>query len=154
MFAASLDDHEITEDYRKVFIRMSVNVNCIQWEDIYLRWVENTPNSVHKTIASSWQGSQQTPYLFIDQSISQSVCCFNLLDSTSLLCTTSYQSGSQTFSLCLTCTHTDKLRNISEAEGKKIAPQQKCQGVLRKKYAAEHKNYWWKVTIFFLRFLL
>lgn len=38
LFAISLTDYEITEDYRKLFIRMSVNVNCIHWEEIY--WME------------------------------------------------------------------------------------------------------------------
>lgn len=49
LFAVSLTDHEITKDYGKVFIRMSVNVNCIQWEEILLDRDGNTTNAVHIT---------------------------------------------------------------------------------------------------------
>lgn len=50
LFAVSLTDHEITEDYGKVFIRMSVNVNCIQWEEILLDKHSNAIDGVYITV--------------------------------------------------------------------------------------------------------
>lgn len=50
LFAASLNDYEITEDYRKVLIRMPVNVNCIQWEGDISDGDQNTINALHKTM--------------------------------------------------------------------------------------------------------
>lgn len=41
---------KITEDYRKMFIRMSVNVNCVQWEERYWMDGDNTIKAVHKTM--------------------------------------------------------------------------------------------------------